>query len=64
MKLRKWALLFGGLFILGSIGVYVSWDLVKADDRIKLMIQQEVGQQLGEVINVDRAHAGFSASAR
>ena len=59
MKLRKWALLLGGLFLLGSIGVYISWDLVKADERIKLMIQREAGQQLGEIINVDRARIGF-----
>ena len=59
MKLRKWAFLLGGLFILGSLAIYLSRDLINANERIKLLIQKEAGQQLGEDINIDFARIGF-----
>lgn len=59
MKLRKWAILLGGLFVLGSIAIYFSRNLINADERIKLLIQKEAGQQLEEDINIDCARIGF-----
>ena len=59
MKLRKWALLLGGLFVFGSFGVYVSWDVLKTNDQIKILIEREAGLQLGEEINIQNARLGF-----
>ena len=57
--LRNWSIIFGSLFLLGSVGVYIGWDMIQANERIRTLIIQEAGQQLDDTINIEQANLGF-----
>ncbi len=59
LKLRNLSILIGSLFLFGSVGVYIGWDLFRASERIKLLIQNEAREQLKETINIEQARIGF-----
>ncbi|MFC1553890.1 hypothetical protein ACFL7D_04575 [candidate division KSB1 bacterium] len=59
MKLRNWALTLGGLFILGSIAVFLGKDFINNSDYVRQLIQDEAGLQIGEVIGIQSAEIGF-----